>query len=225
MRPTVIVTTLALSVAGCMAQQPPPAPAPIVAAAPVPAAPEGPSGVDILRTQPPLVQAAIKSHEPGRRWPTFRNGGTVLYPFDTATQPLIDCAPLRTTDAQFDAGETITDIAIGDQERWMATPASSGDPRHPTPHLALKPQVPGIETNLTVYTTKHIYHLIARARGHAFEEVEFYYPDEVLAEMAAADHNREQSHQEAAAAPAGATQLLIPGNRRRRALEARTRMG
>jgi P-type conjugative transfer protein TrbG len=156
--------------------------------------------MDILRMQPSLVQAAIRSHEPGARWPTFRDGETLLYPFDTATEPIIQCAPLRTTDAQFEAGETITDIAIGDQERWMATPASSGDPRNPTPHLALKPQVPGIETNLTVYTTRHIYHLAARARGHAFEEVEFYYPDEILAEMADADRNREESHQEAAAA-------------------------
>jgi type IV secretion system protein TrbG len=203
MRYRVVVATLALSVAGCMAKQPPPVPAsaPIVAAAPVPAAPEGPSGADILRAQPLQVQAAIRSHEPGKRWPTFRNGGTVLYPFDVVTQPIIDCAPLHTTDVQFEAGETVTDIAIGDQERWMATPASSGDPRNPMPHLALKPQVPGIETNLTVYTTKHIYHLVARARGHSFEEVEFYYPDEVLAEMADADHNREQSRQEAAAAP------------------------
>ncbi len=30
-----------------------------------------------------------------------------------------------------------------DQERWMATPASSGDPRDPAPHIALKPQAPG----------------------------------------------------------------------------------
>ncbi len=46
----------------------------------------------------------------------------------------------------------------------MATPASSGDPRNPTPHIALKPQAPGIETNLTIYTTRHIYHLVLRSR-------------------------------------------------------------
>src|SRR5208282_3703714 len=95
--------------------------------------------------------------------------------------------PLRTTDIQLQPGETITDVALGDTERWMATPAASGDPRNAVPHLAVKPQVPGIATNLTVYTTKHIYHLLLRTRGHAMQEVEFYYPDELLAAMKSAD--------------------------------------
>jgi type IV secretory pathway VirB9-like protein len=47
----------------------------------------------------------------------------------------------------------------------MATPAASGDPRNTIPHLAVKPQVPGIETNLTIYTTKHIYHLLLHSRA------------------------------------------------------------
>ena len=67
----------------------------------------------------------------------------------------------------------------------MATPASSGDPRDPTPHIALKPQAPGIETNLTIYTTRHIYHLVLRSRTRAMQEVEFYYPEELLASMRA----------------------------------------
>ena len=69
----------------------------------------------------------------------------------------------------------------------MATPASSGDPRNPVPHIALKPQTPGIETNLTIYTTKHIYHLALRSRARAMQEVEFYYPDELVAAMTDAD--------------------------------------
>jgi type IV secretion system protein TrbG len=81
---------------------------------------------------------------------------------------------------QLQPGETITDVALGDSERWMATPASSGDPRNHVPHLAMKPQAPGIETNLTIYTTKHMYHMLLRSRGsHAIQEVEFYYPDEL----------------------------------------------
>jgi type IV secretory pathway VirB9-like protein len=54
----------------------------------------------------------------------------------------------------------------------MATLASSGDPRNPVPHLAIKPQLPSIATNLTIYTTKHIYHLLLRSRGRAMQEVE-----------------------------------------------------
>ena len=72
----------------------------------------------------------------------------------------------------------------------MATPASSGDPRDPVPHIALKPQAPGIETNLTIYTTRHIYHLILRSRARAMQEVEFYYPEELLTAMNEADDGR-----------------------------------
>ena len=111
----------------------------------------------------------------------------VLYPYADGTEPVVDCAPLRTTDLQLQAGETITDVALGDSERWMATPAASGDPRNAVPHLAVKPQLAGLETNLTIYTTKHIYHLLLRARGHALREVQFYYPDELLAAMQEAD--------------------------------------
>jgi type IV secretory pathway VirB9-like protein len=38
----------------------------------------------------------------------------------------------------------------------MATPASSGNPRDPTPHIALKPQAAGSETSLTIYTTRRV---------------------------------------------------------------------
>ena len=49
------------------------------------------------------------------------------------------------------------------------------------PHLATKPQAPGIQTNLTISTTKHIYHLLLGCGGgHAMQEVEFYYPDELI---------------------------------------------
>ena len=55
------------------------------------------------------------------------------------------------------------------------------------PHLAVKPQAAGIETNLTIYATKHIYHLLLRSGGHAMQEVEFYYPDDLLTAMRDAD--------------------------------------
>jgi type IV secretion system protein VirB9 len=146
-----------------------------------------PTGAEILAAQPSQVRAAITQHEQSGKWRVYRTAGDVLYPFDEGPQPVLDCAPLRTTDIQLQPGETITDVAMGDTERWMATPASSGDPRNPLPHLAVKPQAPGIATNLTIYTTRHIYHLLLRSGGRAMQEVEFYYPDEVLAAMKEAD--------------------------------------
>src|SRR5260370_28505617 len=150
--------------------------------------PAPPTGAEILAQQPAEVREAIEEHAKSGKWPLYKTARQVIYAYDQGPAPVVDCEPLRTTDIQLQAGETITDVAMGDTERWMATPASSGDPSDPVPHLAVKPQGPGISTNFTIYTTKHIYHLALRSRpGHAMQEVEFYYPDELLSSMKKAD--------------------------------------
>ena len=151
------------------------------------ATPPPPTGAELLAAQPAEVREAVKQHEQHGRWPIYKKADAILYPYGEGPEPIVDCAPLRTTDIQLAAGETVTDLAMGDAERWMATPASSGDPHNPMPHIALKPQAAGIETNLTIYTTRHIYHLVLRSRGRAMQEVEFYYPDELLTAMDDAD--------------------------------------
>jgi P-type conjugative transfer protein TrbG len=202
---------LALTLSACAAQQPPaPPPLRIVSeAAPKAAAtPPPPTGAQLLAEQPPEVQQALKEHRDDGKWPVYRTRERVLYPYDEGPEPIVDCAPLRTTDIQLEPGETITDVAMGDTERWMATPAASGDPRNPVPHLAVKPQLPGIETNLTIYTTKHIYHLVLRSRRRAMQEVEFYYPDELLAAMKKADAAAARAKQEAVDPPADSDNVV-----------------
>ena len=198
--------TLALTLGSCAAKQPPtPPPLNLVTEAePKPEAPPAPpSGEQVLAAQPPEVQQAIKEHNKSGDWPIYKTSAYTLYPYNEGPQPAVDCEPLRTSDIQLQPGETITDVAIGDSERWMATPASSGDPRNPVPHLAVKPQAPGIQTNLTIYTTKHIYHLLLRSRGsHAVQEVEFYYPDELTTAMKTAD-SAAKAQQDTAADPPG----------------------
>jgi type IV secretion system protein TrbG len=203
MKRIVVVGTLALIVGGCAANQPP-APPPLnlaVAAPPKPEAAPQSSAAQLLAQQPPPVRSAIEQHDQGAKWPTLNTPSQVLYPYGEGPEPVVDCAPLRTTDVQLQTGETITDLAMGDSERWMATPASSGDPRNPVPHLAVKPQLPAITTNLTIYTTKRIYHLILRSRAHAMQEVEFYYPDEVLAAMKDADAAAAKAKEQTSADP------------------------
>jgi type IV secretory pathway VirB9-like protein len=186
-RPWVVVVGLAWLLGGCGAEQTAPPNRVAVESPPAAVEPPPPTGAQLLAAQPAEVQQALQQHQAGSPWPTYRTASTVLYPYSATAEPVVDCAPLRTTDLQLQTDETVTDIAIGDQERWMATPASSGDPRDPVAHIALKPQLAGIATNLTIYTTRHIYHLSLRARGRALEEVAFYYPDELLAAMHAAD--------------------------------------
>ena len=120
---------------------------------------------------------------------------------------------------------------MGDSERWQATPAASGDPRNPVPHVAIKPQAPGIRTNLAIYTTRHIYHVNLRSRpGHGIEQVEFYYPDELLAAMRDADRQASQAGAEHASGSDGVvvaslevgrssdSQFLVQDRRTRRAV-------
>jgi type IV secretion system protein TrbG len=204
--------TLALALGGCAAKQPPaPPPLKIVTEA-VPkqdTAPPPPTGTELLAQQPREVQEAVKDHQHDGRWPVYRTAEIVLYPYGEEPEPVIDCEPLRTTDIQLQPGETITDVAMGDTERWMATPAASGDPRNSLPHLAVKPQVPGITTNLTIYTTKHIYHVMLRSRGnHAMQEVEFYYPDELLTAMTEADAAAASAKQQAADPPSDSENVV-----------------
>ena len=204
--------TLALVLSACASQQQAPAPPPlkIVTEAPAEstATPPPPTGAQLLAQQPAEVQAAIKEHQQDGKWPVYRTAEYTLYPYNQKPEPAVDCAPLRTTDIQLQPGETITDVALGDTERWMATPAASGDPRNAVPHLAVKPQVPGIETNLTIYTTKHIYHLLLRSRGRAMQEVEFYYPDELSEAMKAADAAAANAKQEAVDPPADSDNVV-----------------
>jgi type IV secretion system protein TrbG len=196
--------SLALTLGACAAKQPP-APPPlnlVTEAEPKAEAPPAPpTQKEILAEQRPEVQEAIKEHDKSGDWATYKTPAYTLYPYNEGPPPTVDCEPLRTSDIQLQPGETITDVAIGDSERWMATPASSGDPRNPVPHLAVKPQVPAIQTNLTIYTTKHIYHLLLRSRAsHAMQEVEFYYPDELITAMKSAD-SAAKAQQVAAADP------------------------
>jgi type IV secretion system protein VirB9 len=144
---------LALMLEACAAKQPPAPPQLklVTEAEPKDAAPPTPpTGAQLLAEQPPEVQEAVKEHDKSGDWAVYRTAGHTLYPYNQGPEPAIDCEPLRTSDIQLQPGETITDVAIGDSERWMATPASSGDPRNPVPHLAVKPQAPGIQTNLTI---------------------------------------------------------------------------
>jgi type IV secretion system protein TrbG len=204
--------TLALLLSACASQQQPPTPPPLKLVAEAPtdssATPPPPTGAQLLAQQPTEVQAAIKEHQQDGKWPVYRTAEYTLYPYNQKPEPAVDCAPLRTTDIQLQPGETITDVALGDTERWMATPAASGDPRNAVPHLAVKPQVPGIETNLTIYTTKHIYHLLLRSRGRAMQEVEFYYPDEFSEAMKAADAAAASAKQEATDPPGDSDNIV-----------------
>ena len=160
------------------------APAP----APTPAAPPRVTGAMILAEQPTEVQDAIEHYQRGA-WPSFHSAHGLLLPYSERMDPVtVDCAPLHVTDVLLQPGETITDVALGDSERWLATPAAGGNPTDATPHVLIKAEMPNLETNGTIYTNLHTYRLNLRSRSKTtLDWVQWYYADEVLAQMHAAD--------------------------------------
>ncbi len=183
----VFIVGASLMFAGCAPQQ---AQTPSLFSAPAEMAParsKGPTGAEILAAQPGLVRAIIQEHQPGAEWLTLKTATGVLYPYSDDAEVRVVAAPLRTVDIALEPGETVTDMALGDQQRWMTSLVSAGDPRNPTPHVVVKPEMAGIATNLTIYGTKHIYRIDLRSSGKPMRAVGFYYPDDLLAEMRAAD--------------------------------------
>lgn len=147
------------------------------------------TGADIVGKYPGKVRMAIHEHRADKDWPHWTENGRALFPYaDSIPTPVVVCKPLQTTDIALESGETISNVALGDAARWFADPASSGDPSNPTPHVAIKCTEPGIETSLMVYTTKRVYRLNLKSRDAApIQMVAFYYPEDIIAAMDAAD--------------------------------------
>jgi len=184
---TVSIVAGVIAFAGCAPQQ---AQTPSLPQTPVvmaPARPKGPTGAQILAEQPALVRTIIQEHQPGTAWLTLKTATSVLYPYSDDSEVRVVAAPLRTVDIALEPGETVTDMALGDQQRWMTSLVSAGDPHNPTPHVVVKPEMAGIATDLTIYGTKHIYRIDLRSSGKAMRAVGFYYPSDLLVEMQAAD--------------------------------------
>lgn len=105
--------------------------------------------------------------------------GSVSFLFG-ATMPRIIVAPLRITDIQFQKGEKIMDIQLGDTTRWMTSPSISGEGKNQVSHLLLKTTDVGLETTLFVSTNRRTYHMSLFSRKYEYMPiVSFKYKDEI----------------------------------------------
>ena len=85
-----------------------------------------PTGAQILASQPGAVRQAYAEHQSSGTWPVFRADGSLLVPYGYAHKAVIACAPLHTTDITLEAGETVTDVALGDQRSLASHPGLGG---------------------------------------------------------------------------------------------------
>ena len=189
--PKTLIAIGLVALCGCASQQlPPPTPtAAQLAPEPAPKAAPRITGAMILASQTAEVQQAIQQHAGAGAWPSFKWPRERLVPYtDHATPLTIDVAPFQDMDLTLEPGEQIDGFALGDDERFMAAPMTSGDPSNPTPHAILKCKIPSIETSGAIYTSEHIYRIHLRCRAKTtLDSISYYYPEVVLAQMHAAD--------------------------------------
>jgi type IV secretion system protein TrbG len=153
------------------------------------AAPGAPSGAEPKDFRPkadvPLTPTALEAVRVSERWQGEKNApspgpdGRVMYSFG-AGLPTVVCAPLRVCIIELQAGEKIVgEPHIGDSVRWNISPALYGTGDQATAVIILKPQMPGLDTNLLITTDRRAYYLRLISKPDDYvARVAFAYPDD-----------------------------------------------
>lgn len=139
----------------------------------------------LTRTDVALTATALEAVRVSEKWRTENNApaagpdGRVLYSFG-AGLPTVVCAPLRVCIVELQAGEKIVgEPQIGDAVRWNISPAMYGVADDATSVIVLKPQVPGLDTNLLVTTDRRAYYLRLVSKPDDYvARVAFLYPED-----------------------------------------------
>jgi type IV secretion system protein VirB9 len=137
----------------------------------------------ISREQVPLSRAerdALKLAEAWARNPTkpiLLSSGKVAFLYGAGI-PTIISAPMHISDLEFEDGESVHNVLLGDTARWQVETGAVGS----IPHLFIKPLDAGLETTAVVTTAKRVYHLrlVSERKGN-MPYIGFIYPERGLA--------------------------------------------
>ena len=161
-------------------------------------------------TDVPLNPTALEAVRVSESWRVAHNApaagadGRVLYAYG-AGLPIIVCAPLRVCIIELQAGEHITgEPQIGDSVRWNVSPAMYGQGEGTTSVIVLKPQEPGLDTNLLITTDRRAYYvrLVSKPTDY-IARAAFSYPEEenserwqqhLLAQRTQAEQTKREVH-------------------------------
>jgi len=128
--------------------------------------------------------------------PAVGRDGRILYSFG-AGLPTVVCAPLRVCMIELQAGEKLVgEPHIGDAVRWNLAPALYGKGETATSVIVLKPQAPGLDTNLLITTDRRAYYLRLLSKPDDYvARVAFAYADEEENERKWRQHMAQQKEQ------------------------------
>ena len=137
------------------------------------------------KTDVSLNKTAQEAVQMSEKWmaehnqPVVSQDGRVLYSYG-AGLPSIVCAPLRVCIIELQSGERLVgEPHIGDSVRWNISPAMFGHGDSATTIIVLKPQNPGLDTNLLVTTDRRAYYLRLLSKPEDYvARVAFAYPEE-----------------------------------------------
>jgi type IV secretion system protein TrbG len=137
------------------------------------------------KTDVQLTVTAQEAVQMSEKWmdehnqPAVGRDGRVLYSYG-AGLPTVVCAPLRVCMIELQSGEKLVgEPHIGDSVRWNWSPAMYGTGASATPVIVLKPQGPGLDTNLLITTDRRAYYLRLLSKPDDYvARVGFAYPDD-----------------------------------------------
>lgn len=137
------------------------------------------------KTDVELTKTAQEAVQMSEKWmsehnqPAVGRDGRVLYSYG-AGLPTVVCAPLRVCMIELQSGEKLVgEPHIGDSIRWNLSPAVYGTGESSTSVIVLKPQGPGLDTNLLITTDRRAYYLRLLSKPDDYvARVAFAYPDD-----------------------------------------------
>ena len=137
------------------------------------------------RTDVPLSPTAAAAVLASQQWgsqpntPAAGPDGRVVYTYG-AGMPTVVCAPLRVCIVEMEPGEKIVgEPHIGDSVRWNVAPAIYGEGQQATALIVLKPQAPGLDTNMLITTDRRAYYLrLISKPADYIARIAFAYPDD-----------------------------------------------
>lgn len=135
--------------------------------------------------------AIVKAYEMYRKTGKASNvytSGFISFPYSISDQPLVECAPMFVCTIQFQQGELIKDIALGDTANWVTkTMFMGGTWPNGAEVLVIKPKITDIKTNMVITTDKRIYNLgvVSSDSLQYARLVTFWYPDDTDASITA----------------------------------------